>query len=223
MATYMDNDFREKIKQKIVRLAGGPRIAKEPYLTEAMDTSIRAIAEHKAWTWMKVGPIGDSIVEDQDSWPLPDYIDEFSDMTVIIGFPLVSGSSNCLEYIDLAEYARRRTAPGATDKGNEFDAYTICERELRFIHPGAGGVIPTLQFWGSLSPSQLDDIEDEVTGVRNIMPKNFDNCLGYGTLAELLGSEAGAKWSEKFDKELNRLGLLDDKSPDKITYSGGTK
>lgn len=214
MANRMDSDFREKIKQKVVRLGGGPRIVKEPYLTEAMDTAIRTIAEHKGWTWMKVGPIEDNIVGEQDSWPLPAYVDEFSDMTIIVGF--FANTVNCLEYIDLNEYARRKTAPGATDASNTFDAYTICEGEVKFIHPGAGGVIPILQFWGSLSPSQLDDIIDEVTGIRNVMPQNLDNCLTYGILMELLGDEAGAKWADKFNVQLNRLGLLDDKSPDKI-------
>lgn len=215
MANTMGNDFREKIKQKVVRLGGGPRIVKEPYLTEAMNTTIRTIAEHKGWTWMKIGPIEDNIYADQDSWPLPDYVDEFSDITLIIG----AGGTlpTCLEYIPLEEYARRRTAANATDPSNVFDAYTICEREIRFIHPGEGGVAPLLQLWASLSPSQLDDVTDAVTGVRNAMPGNLDNCLTYGMLMELLGDEAGAKWATKFDVQLNRLGLLDDKSPDKIT------
>lgn len=220
MANTMDADFREKIKQKVVRLGGGPRIIKEPHLTEAMDTTIRTIAEHKGWTWMKVGPLTYIIGSITASYAIPEYMDIFSDISVTTG--ISAGALTTLEYIQPEEFARRKGVftPETT---SDFEEYTITEGRIRFIHFCTADT--AIMFMASLSPSQLDDMggkenEEEVTGVRDRMPKNLDNCLCYGMLMELLGDEAGAKWADKFNTQLNRLGLLDDKSPDKITMGG---
>lgn len=213
MANTMDGDFREKIKQRVVRLGGGPRIVKEPYLTEAMDTTIRTIAEHKGWTWMKIGPLSLDVNSGFSRFQIPDYIDTFSDITVTVD-QVGTAAGTTLEYIQAEEFARRRGVyTGAASL--DFEEYTIAEGDIKFIHKTSDDM--PISIVASLSPSQLDDYDTIVTGVRDSMPKNLDNCLTYGMLMELLGDEAGAKWADKFNTQLNRLGLLDDKSPDKIT------
>lgn len=214
MANTMDSDFREKIKQKVVRLGGGPRIIKEPYLTEAMNTAIRTIAEHKGWTWMKIGPLSLSIPGGLDHMAIPDFVDVFSDL--ILATDVSEGSGVTLEYVQPEEFSRRKGVytGGASQ---DFNEYTIADGAFKFIHKTSGAT--SLSLIASLSPSQLDNVIP-ITGVRDAMPKNLDNCLTYGMLMELLGDEAGAKWADKFNAQLNRLGLLDDKSPDKIVMGG---
>lgn len=209
----MDEAFREKIRRRIVRR--GYRmydaVIKEPDLTEAMDTITRKIAEHKGWTWMKIGPISKNMTS-VNAMAIPDYIDVFSDITL--------SRTKALEYIQAEEFERRKQAHSG-ERSNIWNEYTISEGQFKFIHDKSGEIVK-FRLLASLSPSQLDDVGgvNEITGIRNVLPENFDKCLEYGSLGEVLSPEQAKDWDGKFEKELGRLAILDDKAPVKVVRGG---
>jgi len=214
----MDADYREKIKRRVVRrgwqLNGA--VIEEPDLTEGMDTITQKIAEHKSWMWLQVGPFALGIESSADEKEIPEYLDTFSDIVLASGGPL--------ERVDQAEFARRK-AEHTGGASTDFDCYLIADNKFKFIHAN-GNEQTVMSLGGTLPPSQLDDKTTGwpvFNGVRNSMPENFDKCLEYGTLAEVLPPEQAKTWLDRFNGELERLALLDDKAPVKVVRGSDGK